>query len=175
MNFCHTGHLALPPGRDREAPNVKRTFQKPKFWCCYRRPGRELKSTNLRRPWRHWIILRTYFSSLNDCELQRPPAAAPLGLKQASWESSWAAWTLPLEFRPEISAPGSRMASVTRLWAAAARWHVAEWFLNPFLATANDTASVHRARPKRHGPAVLILGPAGSLRGPGGGVDGTVG
>jgi hypothetical protein len=80
-----------------------------------------------------------------------------LVLKQASWESSWAAWTLPLEFRPEISAPASRMASMTCLWAAAPCWHVAEWFLNPFLARASDTASAHCARPKPHGHYPLAL------------------
>ena len=80
-----------------------------------------------------------------------------LALKQASWESSWAAWTLPLEFRPEISAPASRMASMTCLWAAGPRRHVAEWFLNPFLARASDTASVHCARPKPHGHYPLAL------------------
>jgi hypothetical protein len=82
---------------------------------------------------------------------------ARLVLKQASWESSWAAWTLPLEFRPEISAPASRMASMTCLWAAVPCWHVAEWFLNPFLARASDTASVHCARPKPHGHYPLAL------------------
>ena len=51
-----------------------------------------------------------------------------LVLKQASWESSWAAWTLPLEFQPEISAPASRMASMTRRWAVDSLWRSGKGF-----------------------------------------------